>query len=246
MYLYVYDESVQDRKNERELSLIETRLTDLGIAGKIARLALFRDATELIRDEVRRGVTTVVAVGNDQTLRKVLDAVQDPQIVVAIIPLGGNNDIAAMLGVPQGVAACDTLSARLVEEMDAGSVNGMRFLHIATAENVQPSCVCEGKYAVQPVRPSTIEIRNLAQSAEFGTADPTDGKLEFVMKTPRRRWFVRKTDAVTVIPFTHILMKSQKPMTMFVDGEAVEGTEFDVKVLPRQMRVVTGKERKYA
>ena len=44
MYCYVYDEALQDRRFERELAYIETRLTDLGIAGKIARLALFRDA----------------------------------------------------------------------------------------------------------------------------------------------------------------------------------------------------------
>ena len=68
-YYYVYDEFVQDPKFERDLAQIETRLTDLGISGKIARLALFRDPTELIRDEVRKGAKTIVAVGNDVTFR---------------------------------------------------------------------------------------------------------------------------------------------------------------------------------
>lgn len=245
VYLYVYDEFVQDHKYERELSLIETRLTDLGIAGKIARLALFRDAHELIRDEIRRGATTVVAVGNDMTLRKVIDAVADPHVVVAIIPLGPENAIANILGVPAGVAACDVLSARLVEALDGGVVNGMRFLHLITAESVQPSCTVEAKYTLTPVRASRLFVRNLAASEEFGTANPTDGKLEFILQTPCRTWLVKKTDKTTTIPFTHILIKSAAPMRLTVDGEEISGTEFDVKVLPRQMKIVTGKERKY-
>lgn len=246
MYFYVYDEFVQDRRYERELALIETRLTDLGIAGKIARLALFRNAEELIRDEVRRGVTTVVAVGNDTTLRKVIDAVNDAGVVIAIIPLGANNHIAEILGVPQGVAACDVLSARLVDALDAGSVNGMRFLHTVTADNIQPMVTCEGKFRMTPVRPSGLEIRNLAHSDELGTANPTDGRLELVLRTPRRTWLVKTKDELTRLPFVHTMLKSPQPMTLTVDGEEVRGMEFDIKVLPKQIRMVTGKERKYA
>lgn len=246
MYLYVYDESVQSQRYERELALIETRLTDLGIAGKIARLALFRDAEELIRDEVRRGAETIVAVGNDQTLRKVIDAVADPRIVIAIIPLGPGNRIAEILGVPSGVAACDVLSARLVEELDTGSVNGMRFLHAVTAEGLQPSCRLEGGFTMSPVRKSSLEIRNLAQSDEFGAANPTDGKLEFIMKTPRRNWLLKRGDAITFVPFIQLQLRCPEIMTLSIDGEEVRGQEFDIKVLPKQIRIVTGKDRKYA
>ncbi len=245
MYLYVYDESVQGQRFERELALIETRLTDLGISGKIARLALFRDAEELIRDEIRRGTQTVVAVGNDQTLRKVMDAVADPSVVIAIIPLGVGNNIAEILGVPQGVAACDVLSARLVEELDLGSVNGMRFLHMVTAENVQPACTFEGDYTLKPETKSSLMIRNLAQSTDFGAANPTDGKLEFIMKTPRRSWLIKKVEAVSTVPFTHLQIRSNDLITLQVDGEKLEGNDFDIKVLPRQIRIVTGKDRKY-
>lgn len=247
MYLYVYDEFVQDRRFERELALIETRLTDLGIAGKIVRLALFRDARELIRDEVRRGATTVVAVGNDQTLRRVIDAVQDAKVVVALIPLGqqGNN-IASILGVPTGVAACDVLSARLVEELDLGSINGMRFLHVVMGDALKPQISCEGSFAVAPVRPGPLFIRNLDYRDDLGAAHPTDGKLELVMKTPRRVWLVKKSEAVTRLPFVEMLMRFPDEVTLLVDGDEVRGKEFEVRVLPRQVRIVTGKERKYA
>ncbi len=245
MYLYVYDESVQGQRYERELALIETRLTDLGIAGKIARLALFRDAEELIRDEVRRGVMTVVAVGNDQTLRKVMDAVADPKIVTAIIPLGPGNKIAEILGVPSGTAACDVLSARLVESLDTGSVNGMRFLYGISTQG-QPAFHCEGNFSLTPVRESKIEIRNLSDSGDLWAANPTDGKLELIVRTPRRSWLVKRTEEITSLPFVQMQIKSVETLTLLVDGEEIKGNEFDVKVLPKQIRIVTGKDRKYS
>ena len=52
MYFYIYDEFVQNKRFEKELLQIENRLTDLGIAGKVARLALFRDVEETVRDEL--------------------------------------------------------------------------------------------------------------------------------------------------------------------------------------------------
>ncbi|EKD32917.1 MAG: hypothetical protein ACD_76C00116G0003, partial [uncultured bacterium] len=48
MYYYVYDDFVQDKRFEKDLQKIENRLTDLGISGKIARLALFKHADELV------------------------------------------------------------------------------------------------------------------------------------------------------------------------------------------------------
>lgn len=245
MYLYVYDEFVQDRRYERELALIETRLTDLGIAGKIARLALFRDAREIIRDEVRQGVETVVAVGNDATLRRVIDAVQDARVVVAILPLGPENAIASILGVPTGSAACDVLSARLVEDMDAGSVNGMRFLHEVKGANLQPTFRAEGAFSLAPMRPSTIAIRNLAYDDVFGAANPSDAKLELVMQTPRRTWLVKTTLEVTRLPFTELRMECPEEAVLTIDGDEIRGKTFDIRVLPRQIRMVTGKERKY-
>ena len=100
MYCYIYDEFTQDKRFEKELLNIENRLTDLGIAGKIVRMALFRNVQEMVRDEIRRGTMNVIAVGNDETVHKVIDVVSGTDVVLGIIPLGAPNELARMLGVP--------------------------------------------------------------------------------------------------------------------------------------------------
>jgi diacylglycerol kinase family enzyme len=248
MYYYVYDEFVQDPKHERELASIETRLTDLGVSGKIARLALFRDPTELIRDEVRKGAETIVAVGNDVTLRQVIDAVADSGVAVGIIPLGkGNNKIADMLGVPIGVAACDVISARIIEEVDIGVVNGLRFLHSLVIDQGNACRVlCDNKFTLSLNRKGTLEIRNLALADDtVRAANPTDGKLEIVIRGGGGGWFFRKKHSTTILPVEEALIQSKKPVILRADGESFQAKEFRVSIIPNRIRLITGRERKF-
>jgi diacylglycerol kinase family enzyme len=240
----VYDEALQDRRFERELAQIETRLTDLGIAGKIARLALFRDPVELIRDEIRHGVTTVVAVGNDQTLRRVLDAVGEKKTVVALLPVGPQGIMTELLGIPTGVAACDVLSARIIEELDLGDVNGKRFLQSVTIQDSHFIVHHGNAYTITPQRKATIEVRNCAAPDDAGMHSPADGRLTMILRLPKFSFFQKKTD-IGIIPFTIMDVAYETSVSAYVDGEKLEGKRFVFQVLPKSLRIVTGKGRKF-
>lgn len=244
MYCYVYDEALQDRRFERELAQIETRLTDLGIAGKIARLALFRDANELIRDEIRGGVTTVVAVGNDLTLRRVLDAVGDRKTVVALLPIGPQGAMTGLLGMPNGVAACDVLSARIIESLDVGEVNGKRFLQSVQIEERTDFVVDHGAYTMAPQRKASVEVRNFAAPDDAGMQSPVDERLSLILRLPKFSLFSKKV-SVGVVPFQELRISYETNVTALVDGERLNGKDFVFRVIPNALRLVTGKTRKF-
>ncbi|HBR80815.1 MAG: hypothetical protein UX09_C0031G0009 [Candidatus Uhrbacteria bacterium GW2011_GWE2_45_35] len=250
MYLYVYDAFVQDRRYEKELQKVENRLTDLGIAGKIVRLGLFRRADEFIRDEVRRGgITTVVAVGNDATVRQIIDVVADTKIVLGIIPLGPENRIANLLGLPEGEAACDILSARIVEAIDAGVVNNKRFVCGVSIPAAKSEITCEGNYRVTPQGRGTIEVRNLfaPDEKEKGPiSNPLDGRLEAVIQIATAGGgfsFWKSVRGESIIPLRSLEVRTQEPVTALMDGVPVEGTRFDFSVEEKILKVITGKSR---
>ena len=139
-YFYVYDKFVQDKRFERDIIQIEQRLTDIGIQGKIGRLALFRNAAELVRDEVKRGADTVVVVGNDATFHQLMSVLPELDAVIGFIPVGDSCKISEVLGIPTGAAACDVLSARLTETLGVGRVNNSQYflilLHCRTKHNL--------------------------------------------------------------------------------------------------------------
>ncbi len=248
MYCYIYDEFTQDKRFEKELLNIENRLTDLGIAGKIVRMALFRNVQEMVRDEIRRGTMNVIAVGNDETVHKVIDVVSGTDVVLGIIPLGAPNELARMLGVPEGVAACDVLSARIVEKIDVGIVNGKRFLTSLSVANFRSELTCEGMYRVTPDVAGHLEIRNLAGDATRNerVSDPTDGRLETVIRVGvKSGWFGRRRVCESVLPLTSMAIRSEKPIAVTADGEEMMGTRFDIGIETGVIKVISGRARKF-
>lgn len=252
MYLYIYDTFVQDRRFEKELQKVENRLTDLGLASKIVRLGLFRRADEFIRDEIKRGgIDTVVVVGNDATVRQVIDVVAETKVALGIIPFGPENQIAALLGVPEGEAACDVLSARIIENIDAGVVNSKRFICRVVIPAAKVEINCEGSYKVMPRGKGTVEARNLYASSagERGpVSNPRDGRLEVVLQISARGGllsFLKSLRGNSVLSLKSFEVRAQEPVTALMDGGPMEGARFDFSVEPKALKVITGKGRRF-
>ena len=118
MYLYLYDSFLNNKKYSGLLAKIETRLTDLGIGGKIFRLSPLRNVTELMNDEVKSGIKTVVVVGNDKTTSTIINLAAQLSVTLGIIPVGPDNKIAQILGINSPEEACNILAARKIEKVD--------------------------------------------------------------------------------------------------------------------------------
>lgn len=244
MYYYIYDEFTQEKRYQKELAAIERRLTDLELSGKISRLALFRHPEELIREELKRGVTTVVVVGNNETVFKVLDVVAEHGATLGIIPLGDNNTIAESLGVPEGELACDTLSARIVETLDTGFINGKRFLTRVVFEAFHGEVSC-GTYVVYPAPRCQLEVRNL-YTEDGSPSHPKDGYLDITVTVEgNSSWslFGRAKHHVSRIPLPTFTIECTSVVKALVDEEVLEDKTFTVGVDPLTIKVVTGRDR---
>ena len=246
MYYYIYDDFVQNKKHEKEVLKIENRLADLGVAGKVARLALFKRADELILDEVKRGVKTVVLVGNDLTLCKVLDAVVESGVVFGIIPLGkSNNNVAKMLGIPEGVDACDVVSRRRIEKIDVGKCNGYRFVTGVAFSKLKAEMVLNKSYILTPISGGDVVVRNLAVgdvSSKEDVGDPNDGQLEAVVDVAGR-W--GKGGGQTKVPFKRLAFETKDPLTVSFDGNQIRNTKFKIFLDRKKLKVIVGKERMF-
>ncbi len=99
MHVYIYDDYVSQKKYEQQLIRVETRITDLGLSGKIIRLGMLKNIREAIQDELRRGVKTIIAVGDNKICNTVINAMlgiehthpAQKQTPMAVIPIGKKN-----------------------------------------------------------------------------------------------------------------------------------------------------------
>lgn len=72
---------------------------------------------------------TVVAVGGDGTVNRVINAMSGPGVTMGLIPLGTANDLAAALGIPKSLrSACRVIRDGRTVSIDLVDVNGRLFV----------------------------------------------------------------------------------------------------------------------
>lgn len=250
MYFYLYDAFLRDKKYERTLAKIEGRLLELGILGKSEKLTLLKSMRDVVKNAIKRGADTIVAVGDDQTVSKIITHIADEDVILGIIPLGSHTKLAASLGIPRGVAACDILSSRIVERIDLGKANDaffVSFLELAPSQELLLECD-QGAYHIEPDgKPHAVFVYNFGAEGR----DPRDGMLELVVRSSgdEKGGLFRKGSGSTpsLFPVRHVKIKSfGRSVAAHADGQTVVKTPMTVQVIPKKLRVIVGKNRGFA
>lgn len=257
MHFYLYDSFLNNKKYESVLTRIENRLIDLGINGKIEKMSVLKSVPEAIESSIKSGADTIVAVGNDKTFAKVVSYIaRQNGIAFGFVPVE-EGAISRMLGIPSGEKACDVLSARLIEKIDLGKANNYYFfstLNIPESQDVTLECN-GGHFKIHSINKSnTIQICNLtftsvAESKEPGKiSNPQDGLLEAIF-IPTTTGFMGKDrpdfQNRSVFPIRKIKIKSNDSVSLIADGEIVVKTPATVQVVPRKLKLIVGKERRF-
>lgn len=255
MYLYLYDSFLNDKKYASLLAKIETRLTDLGIGGKIFRLSPLRNVSELINDEARAGAKTIVVVGNDKTFTQIINLAAKTDVTIGIIPVGPDNKIANSLGIHSPESGCSVLAARTIEKIDLGRANGTYFLSNLTLSPGDVTIECEEQYKITPQIQQQISICNLkpatADSFSVGNYfNPKDGMLEILIQPLKPiarglgQLFRRSSGSSnSIIPFKKIAIRSRDSVNVLTDGQRILKTPVEIEIVPKKLKIIVGKDR---
>lgn len=255
MYTYLYDSFLMDKKYEHTLYRMETRLLELGINGRVEKLSLLKSVKEIIEDAVTRSSDTIVVVGNDDTISKAIAYLPARKAVLGIIPMGPHTDIADMLGIPQGVEACNVLSKRIVERIDLGRANGRYFLsQLVVNDASKVTLDCDGYHISAVSNDGTVRICNLHSRSDRAFAsvlsNPQDGVLEAVIQPEMKKsfWqtFSKTETAPSVFPMKKLHIRSKgENLTVLADGQTTLKTPVTIEIIPRELRVIVGRKRAF-
>jgi hypothetical protein len=251
-YAYLYDDFLAAPTHHKALAAVETKLGALGVHGKVNRLAIFRSAREMVEGMVKGGAETIVIVGNDATLQKLMWFLPDLPITVGYIPVCPPNTIAALLGIPMGEDACEVIAARRVETLDLGRLDDRYFLTEVRVERTKAGIEIDGRFRISPAHGGTISVRNLGSLTADGnvSADARDGFLEAVVEpalipTEPSRFRLRspKRMEATRMTFTKGAIVSDEPCDVFVDGQRMNGFHYALSIVPHKLRMIVGRGR---
>jgi diacylglycerol kinase (ATP) len=220
---------------------------------------------EVIADAVKRGAETVVVLGDDKTVGRAINAIANLNITLGVIPVGqGQHMIAHYLGIPYGVEACDVLSKRIKENIDAAHVNGNYFtFYLKTLSSAVKIVDTSRAYTITPLSPHAEvfvcnfkpkELQIEAVPASFFV--PHDGRMEVVVSALSKDSFISKLFSksakqvgdYTILPFEKIRLEpitADGDVKLMLDGEKIIKAPVEIEVMPRKIMIIVGKERRF-
>jgi len=242
MHVYIYDEYLNKTKYNRAINRLEIRLTDLGLNGKIIRLGGIKNIKGTIQNEIKLGAKTIIAVGNNQTVNKIIGAIIDTEIygdfqkktLLGLVPIGDDNSIAASFGIKNIDEACNILLARRVEKIDLGLVGNYYFLNQASIQSLGTTIEIDD-YSLEIMEKGEVRIINLlSDQKETIKSNPHDGKLDILIRTRKR-----DESLITV----KNLKVSNPQEKLIVDGVVEINTPVQVGIMKDKVSVIVGKDR---
>ena len=248
MYVYIYDTFLADQKYQKTLVQVETKITDLGINGKIHRLSPLKNLRDILSRETKKGSNTIVMVGNDASIGQIISLVAGQDTTLGIIPVGKENNIANTLGINSIAEACEILSARRVEKLDLGKINSHYFLYSAEILSNNVAIEIDGKYKIDPtLMRNKIHVFNLKYSPNSKSIfDPQDGVMETIIE-PEGGFLNRVTSANTdqqsFFPGKKIEIRGKKGVQILTDNRNILNAPATIEVAPKKLNVIVGKKR---
>jgi len=244
MHVYIYDDYLDKGRYNKTINRIEIRLTDLGLNGKIIRLGGIKNIKGTIQNEIKLGAKTIVAVGNNQTVNKIISAIIDTDIysdfqkktLLGIIPIGDDNSIAESFGIKNEKDACNILLARRIEKIDLGRAGNYYFLNNATIQS-QGSVIDINNFSIESAEKGEIKIVNLLNSKHDDLrSNPHDGLLDIYIRTKKRD--------ETYLTAKKIILKNSNPdIKLLIDGVMELDTPIELGIIKNHINIIVGKER---
>jgi len=254
MYVYLYDNILREKKYDALVKSMETRLTDYGIAGKIIRLQHFTNPERVIEEELAAGATTVVIVGNDETFGHVLSRAASCNVLFAFLPVGPKNTIAQVLGIPEGVDACDVLARRRKIKLDVGWFNSRYFvsqLHILPSDiTIEYDEKFSVSSALGKIELVVCNLQPFVWEAKRRTREvvvhPQDGKLEaFIRPIIKKGLFREVYEEPSIFPFEEMVVWSRTPFAVEADGKTTKEKHITIRLAKNRINMIVGKTRKF-
>lgn len=253
MHIYIYDSFVNQKKYDSIVAKIETRITDLGLNGKIVRLSMMNSIDEVINNEIKKGAKTIVVVGNNDIFNKAVNAVAKTsqeitatkKIPLGFIPVGKkNNDIAKFFGIGFEESACNIISARRIQTLDLGLANDHYFLTEASISTAGTNLEIDQNYSLEIKEPGMIKIINFPINTKLPksfSCSAQDQVLDlYIEKNQKKKVFSSRNEENTIIPFK-LLTVINKNKPLIIDEIKKIKPPVNIQIAKQKIGLIVGK-----
>lgn len=247
MHVYIYDNFLGKSHYNKITNKIETRLTDLDLNGKIVRLNNLKNSDKAIEEEIKKGAKTVVVVGNDETLNKVLNILTNENlnffiknIVIAFIPVA-NSSLGNSLGLNNYQQACDILLARRLKNIYLAKCGNYYFLSNIRINGENVEITINNEYKIILPKNKTAYIINIPGKKLLN-------KMTNIREFNEKKLYLFIEDnkkSYSFIPIDNIKIKKQENLNLTLDNCCFCNPPSEINLSNKSIRFIVGKDRAF-
>lgn len=249
MYYYIYDNYLAEKKYQGTLSKIESQLTDLGINGKIVKMSVLKNLHSQAAADIANGVKTIIIVGNDQTFNQAINLVNNFSLPFGIIPIGPNNKIAELMGIPEGEPACNIISSRNIQQINLGIIN-QQYYFVTYLEMPGDGAYinCDDNYFINIEDKKDIVTISSIYYGEYEHKIKIKNNANFlnlIIKNKTGGFFAAKKDNFSCFKAKKITVTGEKSIPIIlIDEKKIIKTPIKAEISKQKLRLIAGKNRK--
>lgn len=235
MYYYIL-EAPQSRSVRQTYQRLRDLLTQMSIAGEIVAASPARTPLELAEMGIRKGYSTIVAVGGDYHINEVASSVVG-RAVLGVIPIEASPLVTEIIGVRDVRDAAEALKYRRLSLQDTVLVEPSTLLfldgEITTPKLAKISLVLDNK------------VRSYAYFNGLRVNRSLQIRLESTHETERRKVLglftvgsqTIRSESLFHAKVARIITDPSLPLT--IAGKTVADTPLQLRLAPASLKVVT-------
>ncbi len=253
MYIYLYDSFLDHKKYNKTIAKIETRITDLGLNGKIVRLNPLNSISTVLNSEIKFGAKTIIGLGNNNSLNNIINAVSNLKlqytnnsITIGFIPIGNNNSLANYLGINSISTACDIISNRRIKEIGLGVVNKINYFFTeAVISNKNSIIEINEIYTLETKDKGSTKIINTSLDPIFSkTNKHNKNKLKLLINEQKNNLFKKEKNKNSFINFNKLrIINDKEPLVL--DSCVSIKNPTDINMSDKKIKLIVGKNRNF-
>jgi len=260
MYYYIFEPA----KNNKEINLqedIKAILQKDQVAGEFVTLSLAENPDDLAKIGLRRGYSTIVAVGSDSLINRIASSLINTDYALGAVPTNSNSSILKMINVKDYSEACQALPARKIARIDTIIINQNHSLiskaKIRTKNEKQELIKVDfnGHFQTE-VRLPEIVISNIGISSNRSkiTAAYQDGLLDIYIPAKSQvkggilsifsRLKQEPKSQGSIFHPKKVKISSQKKIEVIFDDKPINtSTPFQIEVVNSSLNLITKREK---
>ena len=126
MILYLFNPEA--KRAQKLKDKIKATIDDLGLSGEFVAVMKKDDLKTIVPEAIDRGYETIVTIGGDGMINRVIPYIMNTEVSLGIIPIGETNFLANIIGIKSWKQGCESLIKSKTIPLGIGIVNDRLFV----------------------------------------------------------------------------------------------------------------------